>query len=218
MYVGMYVSASDEAFKVNCKIKVKLSGDGTNVGKQLHVINITFTPLNEGAKAMAADGNHLTTIIKVSENYESLSVALQHIRKDMESLSHISVGSANFQIEWFLGGDWKFLACICGLGAANANNPCIWCKCPLYDKYDQNKEWSLSDPSKGARTIKEIEETSKKKLRADQRFNVKHVPLFPTIPLDHIFSDSLHLFLRISDNLINILILELRQRDAILTP
>ena len=32
------------------KVRVKLSGDRTNVGKHLHVINITFTILEEGSK------------------------------------------------------------------------------------------------------------------------------------------------------------------------
>ena len=40
------------------------------------------------------------------------------------------------------------------------------------------------------------------------------VPLYPSNPLDYVIIDSLHLFLRISDNLINLLILELRRLDA----
>ena len=35
----------------------------------------------------------------------------------------------NFQLEYFLGSDWKFLACVCGIGAANGEHACIWCKC-----------------------------------------------------------------------------------------
>ena len=44
---------------------------------------------------------------------------------------------------------------------------------------------------------------------------MKHAPLFPTIPLDHVIIDTLHLFLRVCDNLINLLILRLRREDAI---
>ena len=113
-----------------------------------------------------------------------------------------------------LGGDWKFLACICGLGAATSTYPCIWCKCPLYDKYDGTKSWSLLDSCKGARSVEEIKEKSKPRSYGE-RYNVKHSPLFPSIPLDHVVIDSLHLFLRISDNLINLLILEIRRQDSI---
>ena len=44
---------------------------------------------------------------------------------------------------------------------------------------------------------------------------MKHSPLFPLIPLDQVVIDSLHLFLRISDNLINLLILEFRRQYSI---
>ena len=44
---------------------------------------------------------------------------------------------------------------------------------------------------------------------------VKTNPLFDFIPIDHVIIDTLHLFLRISDNLIELLIRELRRKDAI---
>ena len=206
---------ANATFKMKQKIRVKLSGDGTNVGKRLHLINFTFTLLDEGDKAMAAEGNHIIAIVKVPENYSSLSTALRDIRNEIASLNNISIGTHTFDIEWFLGGDWTFLACCEGLGAAISTYPCIWCKCPLYDKYEGDKEWSLSDPTKGARTVQEIEDMSKKTARKQLNYNCKNVPLFPEIPLDHVIIDSLHLFLRISDNLINLLILELRRQDAI---
>ena len=44
---------------------------------------------------------------------------------------------------------------------------------------------------------------------------VKTNPLFDFIPIDHVIIDTLHLFLRISDNLMELLIRELRSKDAI---
>ena len=44
------------------------------------------------------------------------------------------------------------------------------------------------------------------------KFNVSHVP---TIPLSHVVIDNLHLFLRVADILINLLITELRCQDSI---
>ena len=55
---------------------------------------------------------------------------------------------------------------------------------------------------------------SRVRARADQWYNVKKVPLYPSNPLDYVIIDSLRLFLRISDNLINLLILELLRLDA----
>ena len=207
-------SSPTDSIVQNKKIQVKLSGDGTNIGKRLHVVNVTFTILDEGSKAMSASGNHLIAIIKEPEDYDKLAESLMDIRKDVESLKQLKIGTECFDIEWFLGGDWKFLACICGLGAATSTYPCIWCKCPLYDKYDGTKSWSLLDSCKGARSVEEIKEKSKPR-SCGERYNVKHCPLFPSIPLDHVVIDSLHLFLRISDNLINLLILEFRRQDSI---
>ena len=196
------------------KVRIKLSGDGTNVGKHLHVKDVTFTILEEGAQAMSAEGNHLVTVIKVREDYDNLFVAFSDIWNEVEQLTHMSVDKVCFYIEWFLGGDWKFLACICGLGAAHATFPCIWCKCPLYDHYDGTKTWSLRDINQGARTIQEIQKLTTANC-GKVRFNEKHAPLFPTIPFDHVIIDTLHLFLRVCDNLINLLILRLRREDAI---
>ena len=41
-------SPPDAKFKIEKKIRVKLTGDGTNIGKRLHVVNFGFTLLDEG--------------------------------------------------------------------------------------------------------------------------------------------------------------------------
>ena len=38
------------------KVQVKLTGDGTNIGKRLHVVNFGFTLLDEEDKAYSAAG------------------------------------------------------------------------------------------------------------------------------------------------------------------
>jgi len=45
------------------------------------------------------------------------------------------------------------------------------------------------------------------------RFNCSHDPLFPFIQIDHVIIDTLHLFLRISDVLIDLLIHDFRFED-----
>ena len=49
-------SPPDAKFMVEKKIRVKLTGDGTNIGKRLHVVNFGFTLLDEGDKAYSAAG------------------------------------------------------------------------------------------------------------------------------------------------------------------
>ena len=173
-------------------------------------MNITYTVINEGSVAMSEKGNYVLAIIKATEDYKSIRDSLSDLIEEMRNLHSIEVDGDKYDIEYFLGGDWKFLATICGIGCANQDYACIWCKCPRLCRWDTTKKWSIRDTSMGARTVKEITEHSRKK-----QFNCKFPPLFDFIPMDHVVIDTLHLFLRISDVLIALLILELRTQDCI---
>ena len=63
-----------------------------------------------------------------------------------------------------------------------------------------SQEWSISDTTKGARTVEEIARFTSMK---QQKFNCSQKPLFSFIPIHRFIIDTLHLFLRISDVLIN---------------
>lgn len=96
-------------------VKVKLSGDGTNVGKRLHIINFTFTLLDVSPGSY--EGNHILLMAKCEENYDCLSLALANIVEEVQVLqrSGIDIEGTRYQLEFFLGGDWKFLAIITGI-------------------------------------------------------------------------------------------------------
>lgn len=51
---------------VNTTIKIKLRGDGTNIGRRLKIDNITYTILNEKDTAMSERGKYVLVIIKRS--------------------------------------------------------------------------------------------------------------------------------------------------------
>ena len=76
------VAPKDAQFKTQKKIRVKLSGDGTNIGKHLHVINFTFTLLDEGSKAYSSDGNHVLAILREAESYDSGSKTFETMLRD----------------------------------------------------------------------------------------------------------------------------------------
>ena len=76
-----------------------------------------------------------------------------------------------------------------------------------------DKEWSICDVAKGARTIEENIQLSQLP-KSRKRFNVSHPPLFPKIPLKNVVIDNLHVFLRVADVLIDLLIVELRRQDS----
>ena len=154
-------------------LKIKLSGDGTNIGKRLKIVNITYTIINESRVAMAEVGNYPLAILKCKEDYEGLKEALSDIKEELKNLKKINIDGIEYGIELFLGGDWKFLAVVCGIGAANQDFACIWCFCPRNKRFDTSKQWSLTDTTKGARTIEKITEDSKRK-----KNNCKHEPIF----------------------------------------
>ena len=99
-----------------------------------------------------------------------------------------------------------------GIDSASSTYSCLWCKCSSSERYDPRRKWSLLDSSDGARTIEEnVELCSKRR----QNYNVSHPPLFSFIPLKNVVIDNLHLFLRVADVLINLLITELKRQDSI---
>jgi len=190
-------------------VQVKLTGDGTKICRKLNLINFCF---NESDLAKSARGNHAIAIINSSENYDDLKVALTDIRNEVESLTSIIVDGMKFPIEYFLCGDLKFLALICGIENATCTHACIWCKCPADKQHDMHFEWSFRGTK--AWTISDIQACcTQPKIK---NFNCAHIPLFPTIPIHHTVVDMLHLFLRITDILFNLLVLDIRRKDTIL--
>ena len=99
-----------------------------------------------------------------------------------------------------------------GIDSATSTYPCIWCKCSSSERHDPTRKWSLLDSSKGARTV---EESTDLAFGRGKKFNVSHPPLFPEIPLKNVVIDNLHLFLRVADVLINLLVVEMKRQDAI---
>lgn len=190
-----------------------MSGDGTNIGKRLHVVTFTFTLLEEGNKAHSSDGNHILAVFKEPEKYESVKAALEDISGEVERLTLVRVSDMDFHIKYHLGGDWKFFAMVTGIDAASSEYTCIFNKCKTSERFDTEKEWSISDPTAGARTIEENLLLSQ--LPKSRKYNVSNCPIFPSIPLTHVVIDNLHLFLRVSDKLITLLVSELRRQDKI---
>ncbi len=125
----LQTSRDDAPFLQDKKLRVKLSGDGTNIGKRLHVVSFTFTLLDEVETTASFEGSHILAIFKEPEKYEKLEIALADIRDDVEQLSSIEVDGVTYDITYYLGADWKFLAIVTGIDSASSEYACIWCKC-----------------------------------------------------------------------------------------
>ena len=200
--------------KVHSCFRVKLTGDGTQIDRGLTVVNVAFTILEEGNKARSASGNHSIGIFKVSEDYHALISAMQDIITEAKSLKNVTINNTTYEIKYFLGGDMKFLALVCGIDSATCIYPCIWCKCPKGERHNMKLKWSITDEQQGARTVEEITTMSKLGKNNKNKYNCSHEPMFSFIPIQRVVIDTLHLFLRISDVLINLLIRDIRVLDA----
>lgn len=74
----------------------------------------------------------------------------------------------------------------------------------------------MSNKGISSRTIKEIEECAKMAKRSKSKYYCSRTPppCFRKKPISHVV-DDLHMFLRIADVLINLLILDARRLDAV---
>ena len=150
-------------------------------------------------------------MLNSQEKYEYLSEAVKDIANEIQSIQSITIDGQKFNIQFFLGADMKYLAICLGIQAAHAKYSCIWCKCPAEQRHDISKSWcSVED---GGRTVEEIQRLALGK--NTEKYGCIHQPLFPSIPINQVIPDILHLFLRISNILTNLLILELRRMDGI---
>ena len=98
---------------------------------------LAFTILEEDNLALSVRGNHSIAILRVSKNYNDLLQSLQDIISEAQDLETVTINDISNQIQLFLGGDWKFLAIICGLESATSQHACIWCKCSKTERCDR---------------------------------------------------------------------------------
>jgi len=213
-----HLSKTESSFSQNSNVRVKITGDGTSVSRSMHCVVIAFTIIRGVASPNSPCGNHTIAILNATENYNTLAESLVEIADEIKQTQSIKVDSFEFTIEWFFTADLKYLAIALGIEAANSRFACIWCKCPSEERYDVTKIWSIQNENEGARTIASISRSAK--LPKTKKYNEEkcgciRLPLFPSIPIDHVVLDILHLFLRVSDVLTNLLIVEIRRIDAI---
>ena len=113
------------------KIQVKLSGDGARMSRTTNFMMMSFTLLQLHENVMSPKDNRTVAIINGPEKYETLKISLSPFFEEVNNLMHksfISIDGQDVELEFFLGGDFKFLLMILGLNSANADYACLWCK------------------------------------------------------------------------------------------
>jgi hypothetical protein len=94
------------------KIQIKLSGDGARMTRNSSFILLSFSLLQSQDDVMSASGNHTFAIVKGSESYKTLKDSFGLIFQEINNLiqvSAITINNSKLNLEFFLGGDYKFL-------------------------------------------------------------------------------------------------------------
>ncbi len=105
----------------NGHINIRLAGDGTQVGSNLNVLNFTFGFLDKMKSTSCLDPNTVTgnflvwTFLIQNEDQKELKIALKEILEELTLLKTIEIDGREYTIEFWLGGDLKFLALVLGM-------------------------------------------------------------------------------------------------------
>lgn len=135
-------------------ILIKISGDGTNLGKARKIFNLNFSVINE-KNCTAASQQYTIGVFQLNEDYESLKDCLQEVLPSFSSLNSIECENLIFNVKFFLSGDLKFLSLMMGIVTATGSYPCPWCKCHKDQLFNSEEKWSITNTTQGARTLKE---------------------------------------------------------------
>ena len=194
------------------KVRIKLSGDGTRITCKQNFVNMAITFPDE-EQCMSEHGNYLLAIVKCPEKNVSLKAAIHNLIEEFENIQVIEVEGRPVTVDKYLAGDLKFLNQIMGISSFAGKYSCLWCYCSSSERFDMSKTWSCTDESKGARTIETILKCSTKKASDPTKHCVVETPLFQSVPTYKVVVDTLHLCLRICDQLVGHLVSYLQTKD-----
>ena len=146
------------------RIRIKVEGDGRKVGKFKKQTMISFCVLNQGKVVLQPDNHHVLSITVGGEGYDDLIDSMTQLFGDLGKMKEGGIwinpvtneamlfsqdslpdqAWQHHEVDLLLSSDWKFMAAVLGLEAANGDHPCIWCLCSHGEICDMMKEWVTS--------------------------------------------------------------------------
>eukprot|EP00160_Parvularia_atlantis_P011504 Unigene224_Nuclearia_a/m.823 Unigene224_Nuclearia_a/g.823 ORF Unigene224_Nuclearia_a/g.823 Unigene224_Nuclearia_a/m.823 type:complete len:457 (-) Unigene224_Nuclearia_a:18-1388(-) len=168
------------------RLLLKFSGDGRRVGsKHVHTM-ITVTIVTGGDADRTPDRHWPLALLACGEEYENVSRAFTYIAPEIEDLKSNGLpefGILPTDICTLWTSDWKFMNCVLGLKAANADECCPWCTSKKVERQDVGRLW-----------------TTRNTALATER---------QLVQVDFTLVDVLHLLLRVGDQLLKGLVREI---------
>ena len=195
-------------------IQVKLSGDGARMSRTTNFMMFSLVLLQLEENVMSSKNNRTVAIINGPEDYQTLKDSLPNFLREVNELINkgfIVIDDKEIQLEFFLGGDLKFLLMIMGLNSASSNYACLWCKVHKHNRWDTSKPLNYYNEGTQQRNLADLKKLCQTK---GEKFGCIYPPLID-IELDHVVPDELHLFLRVTDRLLENVIDEIIEQASI---
>jgi hypothetical protein len=91
-------------FRCNKELHVKLSGDGTWIGKRIHCVVFSFTLLEERSTVASVEGVHPLAVFREAEAYSCLQQALSDIIQEVEDITKegITINGVLYKVRTFV--------------------------------------------------------------------------------------------------------------------
>jgi hypothetical protein len=102
---------------------------------------MSFAILQSTDDVLAAKGNHTIAVVKGKESYDVLKHCFRDVFNDINDMlreKKLDLGEDTVNLEFFLGGDYKFILLMMGLSGATSNYACAWCK------IHKDERWNMS--------------------------------------------------------------------------
>lgn len=208
---------------------LKISCDGTNIGRNLVICNLTFTVINDIDFCKTSAGNYILGVYECNENYNNLSLCLIEAIEQLKNTHDIVIDNKLYKIDITQTHDLKGTSITHGTTDATSKYPCPFCtisfnlaseKSITESKVAQfrqtlNTDWSYCNKELGARSHEEFEECAKKDT-VEQRKGYDKKPIFSFLPFQKSLPDMLHMnLIRIAERLLENFIRELDIHDHI---
>jgi len=117
---------------------------------------LSFCLLDDEESVLSAKGVHTVAIFNGSETYENIATGFADAIEDINAVfkrGHIEVGGKKIELQFFLGGDYKFLLLVCGLSGATSNHACLHCKVHKDQRWDTSKDLAYCNKCPVTRTL-----------------------------------------------------------------
>ena len=112
---------------------MKIEGDGAPVSRQTNFCLLSAAVLDDQDNIFSAVGREILACVAGHEGYQlwkTCAADNPDIIKAVNALvrdPYVTIDGETYEVELYLGGDYKMLLCVMGMNAACAHYACLFC-------------------------------------------------------------------------------------------